>query len=331
MDLLSLCVVAYNEEAYLPDLLSDFQKQQYFHQQIEIVLVDSGSTDSTKKIMTDFQKSDHDFSSVQVLDNPKRNQASGWNVAIQNANGSVISRIDAHSKVSPEFSLYVMEDIGGGESIVGGQRPALVKMNSAWSRTLLSVENSLFGSSINKSRRSQKKEYVKTMFHASYRREVFDKAGLFDESLLRTEDNELHYRMRQCGYRFLYDPRIVSYQYIRESFRQMVRQKFLNGYWIGITAKRVPGCLSLYHFVPCIFFLANLVSLILFLFGHPVCSLLLLLLYGSFCIINTVINSIKDGFNVLMLTQPFLFYVLHMSYGLGTLLGLLSLAGNRRT
>ena len=50
----SLCVVAYNEEIFLPDLLKDFKKQTYPHDLIEIVLIDSKSTDTTKQIMNEF-------------------------------------------------------------------------------------------------------------------------------------------------------------------------------------------------------------------------------------------------------------------------------------
>ena len=105
---------------------------------------------------------------------------------------------------------------------------------------LLQVENSLFGSSINSSRRSEEKAYVKTMFHAAYRREVLDKVGLFNEQLLRTEDNEFHYRIREAGYKLCYDPSFGSYQYARSDFKRMVKQKYGNGYWIGLTLKVCP-------------------------------------------------------------------------------------------
>ena len=199
MRTLSICVIAFNEATILPRLLEDIDAQLYPHELTEVVLVDSASTDSTKQIMLDYQNKNTSFWNIQVLDNPKRIQASGWNVAISHAKGDVISRIDSHSHLTPEFSKYVMEDIDAGESIVGGQRPSLIEKDSQWARALLTAENSLFGSGISKSRHSQKKSYVDTMFHASYKREVFEDVGLFNEELLRTEDNELHYRYNQRG------------------------------------------------------------------------------------------------------------------------------------
>ena len=232
---LSICIVSLNEESFLTNLFRDLKLQKYPHQLTEIVLIDSMSTDRTKEIMRQFQSEDNGFYSVQVLENPRKIQATGWNVAIQNATGDVISRIDAHTQLPPEFSEYVMRDIASGEKVVGGMRPCVIENDTTLGRTLLQVENSLFGSSINVSRHSTKRSYVKTMFHASYCREVFQKVGLFNEMLLRTEDNEMHYRIRKAGYRLCYDPEIVSYQYARSSLKRMLKQKYGNGYWIGLT------------------------------------------------------------------------------------------------
>ena len=77
--LISIGVVALNEEKYLPLLLNDLKKQTYNHQQIQILLVDGGSKDCTKEIMEEFQKN-NDFYAVLVLDNPKRIQSAGWNI-----------------------------------------------------------------------------------------------------------------------------------------------------------------------------------------------------------------------------------------------------------
>lgn len=319
---LSIGIIAYNEEAFLPNLLDDMKAQKYPHELIEIVLIDSCSTDGTKAVMEKFQKENQDFYNIQVLDNPKKIQAAGWNVAIQNFTGDVLARIDAHTKVTPEYSLNVMKDIKNGEMVVGGVRPAIIEKDTSWTNVLLQVENSLFGSSINSSRRSEEKAYVKTMFHAAYRREVLDKVGLFNEKLLRTEDNEFHYRIREAGYKLCYDPSIVSYQYARSDFKRMVKQKYGNGYWIGLTLKVCPGCISLYHLVPFAFVVAIVLTTILSLFGVWQLSALMWGLYGLFAITNTVLSGIQNGFYMQHLIMPVLFLILHVSYGVGTGVGI---------
>ena len=321
----SLCVVAYNEESFLPNLFSDFRSQTYPHEKMEIVLVNSASTDQTRLLMEQFSTEENGFYSVIVADNPKRVQASGWNVALTKASGDVIIRIDGHTHVPPEFVRLNMENIMSGEDVSGGIRPCLIENETPWRKTLLHVESSLFGSSVNKCRRSEEKSYVKTMFHAAYRREVFAKAGGFNENLLRTEDNEMHYRIRQAGYRLSFDPNIISYQYARSNLRKMTKQKYGNGKWIGLTLGVCPGCVSLFHLIPFAFVLGILGTSLLALLGWWQLAALMWTLYGVFAIANTVISMVQEGFLWEKLAMPALFLILHVSYGIGTLLGLLKM------
>ena len=292
---LSICVVAYNEESFLPNLLQNICDQQYPHELTEVVLVDSCSTDGTKAIMQSFKKEGNGFYNIQVLDNPKQIQAAGWNVAIRNATGDVISRIDAHTKLPAEFSALVMKEIDSGEDVVGGIRPCIVEDNTPWRRTLLAAENSLFGSSVNNSRHSNVKQYVKTMFHASYRKEVFEKAGLFNENLLRTEDNEMHYRIRKAGYKLCYNPEIISFQYARSSLRRMIKQKYGNGYWIGLTMGVCPGCISVYHLIPAAFVAGIVVTMILAFLGFWQLGAVMWGLYLAFCGMNTALSMKNES------------------------------------
>ena len=320
---LSIGIVAYNEEQFLPELLGDISAQKYPHEQTEILLIDSCSTDETRSIMENFRRDNTDFYSVQVLENAKKIQAAGWNVAIRNFTGDVLARIDAHTRVTPDYSSRVMENIKDGEMVVGGIRPSIIAKDTPGANVLLQVESSLFGSSINSSRRSEEKSYVKTMFHAAYRREIFEKVGLFNENLLRTEDNEFHYRIRKAGYKLCYDPTIVSYQYARGDFRGMLRQKYANGEWIGKTLKVCPGCLSVYHLIPMAFVIAIVVTTVMACFGIWQLSALMWSLYAVFAVLNSLIAGFKGGFYVQGILMPFMFLILHVAYGLGTLKGIL--------
>ena len=330
---LSICIIAYNEEQYLPRLLEDIKLSEYPHEYTEVVLIDGMSTDKTKQIMLDFKSQDNGFYNVQVLDNPKRIQAAGWNVAIQNFTGDVLSRIDAHTHIPSDFSRKVMADIESGEDIAGGKRPCLIESESKWSKMLLSAENALFGSSISFSRHSEKKTYVKSMFHASYRREVFAKVGGFHEDLGRTEDNELHFRIRQAGYKICQGSDIISYQYIRGTISSMMQQKFGNGKWIGLTLGVCYQCLQTYHFVPFFFVITLLCSLLLFvsafITGHMWMAFPFCVVFGAYLLADLMMSlaaffSAKQK-NPTMLLLPCIFFLLHCAYGFGTIAGVLQL------
>ena len=321
----SLCVVAYNEEQFLPNLLNDFEKQTYPHNLIEIILVDGNSSDKTKELMLDFAKRATSFCNIRVFDNPKRTQANGWNIAISNAKNDVIIRIDAHSQIPEDFTEKNMALHEKGEYVTGGFRPCLIDNPNPWKETLLEVENSMFGSSISKWRRGGKSHYVKSMFHAAYRREVFEKSGLFNSKLLRTEDNELHYRIRKAGYKFYCDSNIVSYQYARCSLKKMIKQKYGNGYWIGLTLGVCPGCVSLFHLVPFAFILGIILSTVLVLFSIWQLAALMWAAYLLFCLTGTFAAIINKKANRWTFLMPVLFLIIHISYGIGTLIGLVKL------
>lgn len=319
--IISFCVVAYNEEKYLPSLFADICRQTYPREKIEVVLVDSGSEDGTRRLMEAFRDRERGFFGIQVLDNPGRIQAAGWNVAIRNFRGDVLARIDAHTKIPEDFLARNAALLAEGEMVTGGMRPCLIRDPNPWRELLLEAENSLFGGGIAPYRRDVGRRYVKSMFHACYRREVLERVGLMDESLGRTEDNEFHYRIRMAGYRLCFDPEICSYQYARPTLRKMIKQKYENGYWIGVTAWKCPGCLSSYHFVPFLFVCGIAGTGILSLGKRSWPAKLMWAAYGGLCGFMTGASLIRTR-KPLTILLPFLFLALHVSYGLGTVKGL---------
>ena len=321
----SVCVVAYNEEKALPKLLDCIRNQTFPHEKMEVVLIDGISEDRTKEIMLDFSKEDNGFYNVQVLDNPKRKQACGWNVAISNYTGDVIIRVDAHASIPEDFVEKNMKIQESGEYVCGGMRPNMIDESTPWKELLLLAEQSMFGSSIASYRRSGEKSYVNSLFHGAYRREVFEKAGGFNEQLGRTEDNEVHYRIRKAGYKILYSPEIISYQHTRSTLKGMLKQKYGNGYWVSLTLKACPQCLAIYHFVPLAFVLGIILTTILSVLGYPLLGELMWGAYWILAILMAVLSvrGEKKHWNQLLL--PVLFFLLHISYGIGSLVGILKL------
>ncbi len=321
--IITIGVIAYNEKNALGSLLKDICKQTYDHKKIEILLVDSKSTDNTKVIMETFRKNNReDFYDVKVLSNPKRTQPCGWNVVLNNYSGDAVVRIDAHASIPSDFIKKNVMTLESGEDICGGFRPNIIDEPTPWKETLLLVETSMFGSSIAPYRRQQGKTYVNSLFHGCYRRSVFDTVGLFNEALTRTEDNEIHYRMQKAGFKLCFNPEIISYQHTRNSLKGMIKQKYSNGKWIGLTISESPKCLSYYHFVPFLFVMGLLGTTALALLGFPLMLEILVLLYSMFDFVNTVscftMRDIMPQFFLL----PLLFPLMHLAYGFGTVVGI---------
>ena len=81
----SVCIIAYNEEKTLTSLFSDIKNQDYPHNKMEVILVNSMSSDRTRVLMEKFAEEENGFLRVKVFDNPKKKQAAGWNIAIKNS------------------------------------------------------------------------------------------------------------------------------------------------------------------------------------------------------------------------------------------------------
>lgn len=327
--LVSLCTIAYNEQEYIGDLLNDFLSQTYPKDKTEIVLVDSASTDDTKGVFERFREEHiHEYRNIIIADNPKKIQAAGWNKVITVSTGDIIFRIDAHARIPENFVENNVRHHRDGEMVTGGVRPNIIDDETPWKRTLLMAESSLFGSSVADFRRSSEKKYVKSVFHAAYRREVFENAGLFNESLGRTEDNEMSLRIRDAGYKICLCPDIISYQHTRNSLKKMLRQKYGNGYWIGRTLGISPRCASLYHLVPFAFVLGIVAALALSFVSWVFPTLFFgLYLLASVVMSVAAILPEKKKHPVFLLLPP-LFFLLHISYGVGTVAGLFSLLFN---
>lgn len=315
----SIIITARNEEKYLPMLFEDILNQTFPLQNIEVVLMDSNSTDNTRLVMDEFKKNNETLS-VQIVTNERQIQAAGFNEGVKHATGDVVLKIDAHSRIPADFVQKNVDEILAGAYVCGGNRPTVVDSADDFSKTLHIVEESALGSSIANYRKSDVKRKVNSIFHGMYRKEVFDKVGLADERLLRTEDNEFHYRVRKAGYDIIFNPEIESYQYIRPTFTKMIQQKFANGYWIGLTSHVCRDCLSLFHFGPGVFVATLLVLMMLTLVSFvPLLTVVFLYLLAVLGL--SIFEISKQKFNPTLLLIPFIMIAIHFAYGVGTIKG----------
>lgn len=338
--IVSFCIFAYNEEKYLPTLLKQVKDQDYSTKKIELLLIDSASTDRTKSIMLDFaRRNKKKFYNIRVFNNPKKIQSCAWNIAIKTFCGDALVHVDAHAEIPLNFVSKNVEALLSGEDACGGPRPNISDEKTAWKDTLLLAEKSMFGSGIAPYRRkSGKVKEVSSLFHGIYRREIFDKVGLFNERLKRTEDNEMNYRIRNAGYKLKYHEDIISFEHIRPNLLKMMKQKFGNGYWVAITKGVEPNCISWFHLVPATF-TASLIACISLYKISGGCELSRKLLkslcttYGMSAVLMAFFSSLsnKNERNITNVFLPLVFFLLHTSYGMGSLLGFLKLPSFKKS
>ena len=169
-----------------------------------------------------------------------------------------------------------------------------------------------------------------TVPFGAYRREVFNKIGLFNERLIRNQDLEFNLRLKKAGGKILLVPDIVSYYYARSTLRALAKNNFSNGYWVIYSTKFAKMPFSVRHLIPFFFVLSICGSLILsFIYRPFIC--LFVLVFVAYLISNILFSlgiSFKKGFKY-FIPVVLSFAILHFSYGFGSMCGLIKLMSTR--
>jgi cellulose synthase/poly-beta-1,6-N-acetylglucosamine synthase-like glycosyltransferase len=314
----------YNEEDYIERCLVSLLDQDYPRDRYEIIVVDGGSTDKSVEIVQDYIDR---AVQVRVVNNREKILAAGWNKGIREAKGSIVIRPDAHSYVSRDFitkSVSTLNEVD--DAVCVGGRLNSVHKDGLIPEAIAAVLSSRFGVGNSRFRVSEKAGYVDTVAYGAYRKEIFDRVGYFNTSLKRNQDLEMHSRIKDVGGKFYFNPDIKSYYYTRDTIRGFTKQAFGNGYWNIITLKWAKRALSLRHVIPLFFLLSVLfnISVSFFWVSGTYILGLEMAIYFLLNSISALKTGMKKGWH-LVVPSILLSFVLHISYGLGSLVAILSL------
>jgi len=318
----SIIIACLNEEKHIKECLESLINQNYLKEKYEIIIVDGESNDKTKEIINNIIKNNPAVK-IKILNNTKKINSIGFNIGIKAAQGDVIIIFGGHAVADKNFivkNIEYLEKIG--TDCVGG--PIKSISDSFMGRVISFVISSPFGVGGAKFRYSQKEEFVDTVAYGAYRKEVFNKIGLFNEKLTRNHDIEFNSRLKKSGGKIFMTPEIKSYYYAPETLKKLWRQNFNNGLWNIYTQKLIPGSLRLRHFIPLLFIVGLIGSFILsFLNFFKIIFFLIISVY----IITDLLFSFKIAIKNKLKSLPLLFitfFILHISYGLGSLWGILT-------
>lgn len=314
-------IVTRNEKDFIEKSLMSFVNQTYPHSRYEIVVVDGqsddGSVDIVRKIIE--ENSTNDFQ-IRLIENPRRILATGWNLGIKEAKGEYVTRIDAHATADENFIEKSVEVILRTNATCVGGKLTSIAINGE-DNVVSKVLSSPFGVGNSSFRVSDTEGYVDTAVYGLYKKDIFDNVGYFDETMVRSQDLEMHGRIRKAGGTFYFSPIIHSTYYTRNTVKKMLKQAYGNGKWNMVLLKRGVAGLSLRHLVPFAFVLYVIASVVAGFFYSWIwylcgCIILLHLMLGIVFGLKKT-TKIRD-----LIKMPFLFLALHFAYGLGYFAGL---------
>ena len=328
----SIIIPCRNEEEFLGKCLDSIVANDYPKDKYEVLIIDGMSGDGTRKIIRDYIQKN---SFIKLLDNPKRMVPCALNVGIKSASGEIIIRMDAHATYENDYISKCVRYLNEyNADNVGGAMVTLSRDNTFIGKAIITTLTHPFGIGNNSCRTgSNKPKCVDTLFCGCYKREVFDKIGLFNEDLVRSQDIEFNKRLTKAGGKILLVPEIVSYYYAQSKFKSFVKSNFCNGAWIIIPfmySNIIP--LSWRHLIP-IVFVISLISTAVFSFFFQAFLWLFLFISGSYLLANLYFSvkiAVEKKVLRYIFIMPVIFASLHITYGVGSLWGLLRITVSKQ-
>ncbi len=310
-----------NEAAFIERSVGSVLSQDYPPNRIEILIADGLSQDATRQIISGLQQQ---HSNIKIVENSGQIVATGLNAALRQAKGEIIVRVDGHCEIAPNYVRRCVSHLVNDKvEAVGG--PVETIGESYVARVIAAAMSSRFGVGGSAFRvRNSNTQFTDTVAFPAYTRAVIDRAGPFDEELVRNQDDEYNYRLRKMGVRILLASDVGSRYYSRATLPRLGSQYFQYGYWKVRVMQKHHRQMRIRQFAPPLFVAALLVTLLL-LPIFPGAGYLLGLIAGVYSIAalaSSILSARKNGWQLLPVL-PIAFAILHLAYGSGFLIGLL--------
>ncbi|HEC91836.1 MAG TPA: glycosyltransferase family 2 protein, partial [Candidatus Atribacteria bacterium] len=256
----SIIIPCRNEEKFIGRCLDSIIAQDYPKDKLEILVIDGMSEDGTREIIKNFQISNSNFQ-IKLIDNPKKFTNFAFNIGIKTARGEIIMLMGAHARYERDYISKCVRYLREcNADNVGGIVIALPCKNTIGAKAIALSLSCRFGvgDAYYQTGYSGKPRWVDTVFGGCYKREVFDRAGLFNENLIRSQDMEFNLRLKKSGGKILLVPDIVSYYYPKSNLKDFFIHNFEDGIWAIYPLKFVKVRFKLRHYIPFIFVLSLL-------------------------------------------------------------------------
>ena len=321
--MLSVICPIYNEAKYIDVCVQSILLQDYPKQQLEVLFVDGMSKDGTRDIVNNYSKQ---YPFIRLLNNEKRIVPVAMNIGIKASIGDIVMRLDAHAQYPPNyFSVLVKELVRLRADNVGVACKTDVLNKTSKTLAIREVLSNRFGVGNSTFRLGVDKVIeVDTVPFGCWKKDVFNKYGFYDERLIRNQDIELNKRIVRGGGHIFIVPDTYCTYLARETFDGLAKNNLTVYY-----TKQFKS-LSVRHFIPLLFLLSLIVPSILACFYFPIgiISLISLLLYIFLISIISLSLALKKKLCFLYLMKAFV--ILHMSYGWGSLVGIINMIGYRK-
>ena len=306
-----ICPVLNGEKYIIDNILTFFVNSKI--QDKELLIIDGGSNDRTIEIVKDWCQK---YSNIKLIHNPHKYVPYALNIGIKESNGQFISRLDVHT-VYPknyfekciELSKTINADNIGGTIISCGV--------SICGKAIAHSMSSLFGVGNSTPRIKGYDGYVDSIAFGFWDKQVFDKYGFFDETLIKNQDEDHNYLIIENGGKVYQSSKIKTHYFVREKIIDLIKQMFYYGFYNPPVLVKNISRIKIRHIIPSLF------SVYIFTIFFNLNPFWLIPLY-SYILLN-ILFSIINKENILTKIICIIIYpIMHLSYGIGFILGLIN-------
>lgn len=317
----SVIIPVLNEEKNIVELVKALSKQDYPKDMTEFVFVDGGSTDRSKELIS--QQCSIENLNYTILDNINKTAPYAFNIGIEEAKGEIIVIMSAHSVYNSDYiSNGVKHLINSDADNVGGYLTTVGR--GRLGKSIAAVLSSWFGVGGSDFRISKETKYVETVPFGTFYKKLVKEIGGFNTELPRNEDNEFNYRIIKNGGKILMVSDMEIIYYCRETLEELIKMGFANGSGVGFTAINYPDVLKAKYFVPLLFTLSIIgFPFLIVVSGSRALKYMFgmeLVAYSALDLLFTAKSEVDSSAKKYMVG---LFPAFHISYGLGTVNGLI--------
>jgi succinoglycan biosynthesis protein ExoA len=317
----SVLIPVRNEAAHIRETVAAMQAQAG-DLSYELLFVDGASDDGTKCILE--QMAAHD-PRIRLLDNADRTTAFALNIALRNARGRYVARMDAHSTFPPNYLASGIERLSRGDGVEQVTGPMLPRGNGRWSRSVTLALQTRLG--VGGSRKweasagedDHEVELDTGVFAGVWKRQTIERLGGWDTGFPVNQDSELAARILADGGRIVCLRSMGSAYVPRDGLLALWRQYWRYGYYRAKTASRHPTSLRASHLLPPALVLTASAAV-----GAPRAMRALARfgvgVYATVIGVETA-RAARRTNRAAAARLPAVFVTLHASWGLGFLLG----------
>ncbi|MNK22784.1 Poly-beta-1,6-N-acetyl-D-glucosamine synthase [compost metagenome] len=314
-----------NEENHISQMLDSVLQQRYPISKMNIYIIDGMSTDKTLDVVESLAA---EHKNIYVVQNPFKTTPHALNIGIKNSKSPYIVRMDCHAEYPPNY-LYrlITEALASGADNVGGSIKTVPSEDGAVPRAIAIALQLPIGVGNSRFRTGGTTEPIEvdTVPFGCFRRSIFTKIGLFDEEMLRNQDDELNARIRKNGGKIILLPDIEIIYFARSNLKSLWTMFFQYGEYKMRSNIKSGSIVSLRQFAPGLLALSIVIAKILLFSPYPLLAFTPDLFYFSaiysyfFISRNNVLRhtSLKDR-----VLCAFAVNTMHLSYGFGFLYGI---------